>query len=187
MVQAGGILSEEQRVKLLQYIPRVPAVLSIIGSTLIIVAVINRRGALRNQPYHRMMFTLSVYDIVGAVWLAFGSLPVPEVFGIPGSRGNLKVCSAQGFFIHWSAIGTNIYNAAIVIYFLLKVRYSIADKKFAERLEPSVHVVALLASIAFALTGVILKVFNPIGFGGPSNSPLCYIQAFPPGCDFVPE
>lgn len=155
------------------------------------MAVYKRPNALKSEPYHRMMFCLSLYDLLGALWMVLGSIPVPEMYGIPGSVGNTEVCSAQGFFIHFSAIASNIYNAGIVVYFLLKVRYNVSDRNVTKRYgyEQAVHWSALILSLIFALIGIGFQVFNPIGFGGASNSPLCYIQAFPPGCDFsfVPE
>lgn len=180
-------LSEDERILLLQIIPRLPAALSLVGSSLIVVAVLKRRGALRKEPYHRMMFCLSLYDVLGGIWMALGSVPVPAEYGIPGSAGNTRICSAQGFFIHFTVGATIAYNTALVMYFLMKVRYNVTDFAIAKWYEPAVHALALFLSLANALSGVALEIFNPIGFGGPSNSPLCYIQAFPPGCDFVPD
>lgn len=170
----------------MQCIPRIPAILSIIFSSLILVAVWKRPPAVRREPYHRMMFCLSLYDVLGGIWLALGSIPVPEEYGIPGSIGNTQICSAQGFFVHFSVCATNIYNTALVVYFLVKVRYNVHDSTITKWFEPTAHFLAFALSMAAALAGIILQVFNPIGFGGPSNSPLCYIQAFPPGCDFIP-
>ena len=87
-------------------VPRLTGVLSAISSSLIIFLIF-RSASRASTIYHRIMFAMSVFDIMGSLAMAFTSIlmpkemPLEEELGLlswPGARyGNTFTCNVQGF------------------------------------------------------------------------------------------
>lgn len=162
-------------------IPRIPCVLSMIGSGYIIFHVIKERKW--TAMYNRLILGLSVTDMIGSFSQFFTTWPIPAdsvVDGGPsishcyyGNVGNLTACEVQGFFIHSFTIAVPIYNAMLCVYFLLFIRYDWNEQRL-RKIEPFMHGLALYPM----MTAIICwneEVFNPA-------ATFCWIAGHPLGC-----
>jgi len=125
--------------------------------------------------YHRLMIGISVFDILFSAGLLFGPLPIPaDNRGIPYARGTIATCTAQGFFI-MLGLASFAYNAMLLIYYVLVIRYIVRDEVMTTRIEPFMHAVAILYYTGAAVAGLPLQVYNPTGAK-------CFIGVVPPTC-----
>ena len=91
----------EAKQAVLAWLPRVSAILSILGSTFIIYDTVKdqkQRKSLGKKVNKQLLLGLSVFDILGAWGYVFTTLPIPEdhVYGpIYGAKGNEATCTAQ--------------------------------------------------------------------------------------------
>jgi hypothetical protein len=151
---------------------------STIGSSLVMYTIVSHKKGLY-QIRNRLFFGLASSDIVLTTWMILGSIPLPaEGLGLMlGGKGNTRTCTAQGFFLQL-AFAVPLYNAAIMVYYLLVIRYQIQDFR---RIEPFLHGIAILLPLGLAIAGLFLKAFNP----GPVG--LCFAYPYPMGCDKRPN
>jgi hypothetical protein len=157
--------------------PKFTAIASVVGSSLIIRDLIqvrkNRSDALTTR--HRLLFWMSVFDILSSSAWFLTSWPVPE--HMPDTFWNVgttQTCSAEGFFIQLG-IGTVLYNACLALYYLLVVRYGWKDEYITKHVEPWMHFVAIGFALITSVAGLALDIYNPAGYS-------CAIRAYPGFC-----
>lgn len=155
--------------------------LSIIGSIAIIYRICrfdrHDRDANNRRTYQRLLVAMSICDLFGSLALLFGTTPIPKMTHLEMARGNFTTCTIQGFFIHVFVVGVLYYNAGLMIYFVMTIRYRWSETYVAKSLEPCIHFVALCFPFGQAVAGLFLDIFNPIGFGA-----FCYISPYPVLC-----
>lgn len=104
-------------------VPRASGILSVISSS-IIIFVIFRSASKLSTIYHRIMFAMSTFDIMGSIGMALTSLPMPKEMpqerelGIswPGVRhGNALTCNIQAFSITLGCATMTVYNVSLCI------------------------------------------------------------------------
>jgi hypothetical protein len=131
-----------KRVKrILMWIPRFSAILSILGSLYIIrdIVVTNRRDGSRINVYFELMLCMSIFDICSSIGWALSTLPVPtiniygEQTGVYGAKGNDMTCAMQGFLVQLGFTGI-FYNLALSFYYLLMIRYGWREDKLRKAL-----------------------------------------------------
>jgi hypothetical protein len=163
--------------------PKVTAIASLAGSSLIIydVVILRKKRSDEISTRHRLLTGMSVCDIMSSSAWFLASWAVPkdmpmiiDTVDTVWNVGNRQTCTAQGFFAHL-AIGTVIYNACLALYYLLVIRYGWKNKYIAKRIEPWMHFVAVGFALGTGVVGLALDLFNPFGFA-------CTINAYPPLC-----
>jgi len=112
----------EKKQSALVWLPRVGSILSIIGSTLMIIGVL-RDEQKKKKVIGELIIFLCCFDILGSIGYAFTSAPTPKDDYIYGSGGNEATCTAQGFFIQIGTIALYA-NVSIAFYYLLIIQYS---------------------------------------------------------------
>mmetsp|Transcript_19656 Transcript_19656/g.41435 ORF Transcript_19656/g.41435 Transcript_19656/m.41435 type:complete len:359 (+) Transcript_19656:42-1118(+) len=128
--------------------PKPFAILSIIGSILIIKSIYTKRRNL--EVFHRILLGLSTWDIMMSCAVFMGTWPIPK--GSPGifmASGTDATCSAQGFFIQMS-VGTALYNAMLSVYYVLVINLGWKEYQ-VKRVEPILHLVPAGFSFASAV------------------------------------
>jgi hypothetical protein len=166
---------KDDQILALRIIAACSSALGILGSSILIFMI---KKEPRKIPFHRMIFCLSVSDIIHSFWWSLGSLPNVEGYSV-GARGTQASCTAQGFFMHSGHI-TLFYNACIMAYFILKIRYRWTVLDFEKRsVEKAMHIFSLFVPLAGAIGLAVGGYFNPT----PSVYNRCYIYAFPPECE----
>mmetsp|Transcript_1064 Transcript_1064/g.2433 ORF Transcript_1064/g.2433 Transcript_1064/m.2433 type:complete len:872 (+) Transcript_1064:90-2705(+) len=109
----------ERRQIALAWLPRIGAILSILGSSCMILFTLYDQRKRKKVIFELIIF-LSAFDIVGSVGYLFTSLPTPEEDYIYGAKGNAASCIAQGFFIQVGTISLYM-NVSIAFYYYLVI------------------------------------------------------------------
>jgi hypothetical protein len=133
-----------------------------------------------NNTYYRMLFSVSLLDVMHSFWSALSVLPAP-----PSSRGvfaygTTATCSTQAFFAQLTT-PIMLYMAALNTYFMLKIRYNVSDDRIEKYYEPWFHLIPILFWLITGITGLSLKIFNAIAL--PELG--CWIAPFPVGCTYT--
>jgi hypothetical protein len=150
---------------------------STIASTCLAVHILRSNHGL-STTYHRLVFGLSVGDILSSFGFALGSTMVPKDMNyfVPGAQGNMTTCTVQGFLY---TLGVNIvavYNCSICLYYLAIIRYNKNDEYIRNKLEPWFHGIAIVIPLVCGFIFIAMKGYN-------GNEPVCSIRPNdPPHC-----
>jgi len=126
--------------------------------------------------YHRLVFGLSITDILSSFAHALGSTMVPKEmnFFLPGAQGNMPTCTAQGFHYTVGIIATNLYNCSICFYYLEVIRYNKKDEYIRNKLEPWFHVISIIIPLVVGFIFMTMKAYNlydSVCFMVPNDEP----------------
>lgn len=171
-----------RREVVLAILPKISSVMSMFGSSWIMLEVLFdediKQGARirkRELVYHRLLFVMSVYDMLEVVWEFQSTWPVPR--GTPHvfqAFGNQATCDAQGFFLQLG-LGIPLYNAFLALYYLLVIKYNVSEKRLRERIEPCMHLFAFVVSVGTSLVALFMRMYN-------FATLWCWIAPYPSGC-----
>lgn len=161
----------------LAFLPIPSAILSIIGSSIIIYMSVSTRRSRRWTPYTRLLLCLSSYDIVGSITLGMAAfLRDKDTSPRPFSFGSSGTCSMVGFFNQLS-YGTILYNGMLSFYFLLTARFGHSNAYIARVVEPWMHII----SNGFpTITSVVALAIGAYGEMTHANG--CWVANYPRGC-----
>ena len=149
--------------------------ISVLSSTIVIIMVLRSRVKLSNS-YHRLMFGMSVADIILSSALSFSSIPAP--IGTPNTwkaLGTQSTCNAQGIFFGFGAVAAPCYFLSLQIYYLFMIKYQTRIENI-RKVEPYLHVAPILLGLTCA--------FVPFGTDSinPGSRGYCWIDDFPLHC-----
>ncbi|KAG7371986.1 hypothetical protein IV203_018129 [Nitzschia inconspicua] len=162
----------------LAVIPKITSILSLLGSGWIIIEVLTDTSGPRpklQHPYHRLLFAMSVYDVLESIWNFASTWAIPRgTNGVVWALGTTATCSAQGFFLTLS-VAVPIYNALLSLYYVLVINYRYSDDTLKRWVEPAMHTAAggwaFFTALYSAFTGLL------------NNANLwCWIAPLPQGC-----
>lgn len=156
----------DTQLKAMAITPKVTAGLSIPGSLFIISQALadSRRGR-GSTVMQRALVGMSVIDVLSSIAWFLSSWMAPKgsfVYAV----GNSATCEAQGFLLQ-IAIGAPLYNGALVLYYLLVIKYQWKQAQLA-RLERYLTMAIWIWSLGTAF--VVLALGN-LQFVGP----ICWI------------
>ena len=161
----------ESQTNVLRVLRTFSALLSVLGSSLIIAHVIlYKRQKVNWNSKHRLLAGLSIADLI---FSAENVIFTPFVYPITSPS---PVCSFDAF-IHSVGNAAAYYNAALSFYFLAVIRYNIKDEQFAARYEPFCHLLPVSVALTAATTGLFLEIYNPKASGLG-----CWVEDYPRGC-----
>ena len=161
--------------------PTVSGPISLVASSIIISKIYHSRTKLRS-PYNRILFGLSVSDVVYSFCCLLSTYMSPK--GTPdvwGAVGNEATCKIQGFLVLLSITTTPFYNCALCIYYLCIIRYAMPDDKFSSRIEPALHVIPFCWGWFSAIYCLSQGLINNTGPAG------CWIAPYPSNCIDNPD
>lgn len=139
-----------------------------------------RSGEQLTKPFRRIIFGLSISDVLQSSSLVFA--PLAAQSAARGDCGGVTYCniSASGFLI--GAYGVIFYTLGLCVYYLYIVKYNFSDQEFARKREPGIHAAAILVpSIAVAILAST-ESFNPSVDGNG-----CFFFDKPFGCHLDPD
>lgn len=153
-------ISENQK-KLVAVLPIPSAILSLIGSSIIVsMALKSRRNTTKKwTPYNRLVTAMSCFDIVTSLTLALAPFLYPKETSLKAwVIGNDTSCSAIGFFqqLLYAVI---MYYGSLSIYFVLTARFGFSNKEIAHRVEPFMHVICFGYPLVTAFAGLFLGAY----------------------------
>lgn len=175
----ADIYTDTQR-KMLTILPMVTGSLSVLGSSGIMY-MLYLRG--EKRLYHRLMFGVSLFDIVSSCNLMLSTLPVLRETGVFLARGNTASCTAQGFFAHLSFI-TAFYNVSLMLAFVWMVRYEWREEDISMLYERYMHLFSICVPLILGFLGIGLEMYNPVANIGFLR---CFVAAYPPDCDIMDD
>lgn len=150
-------------------VPRFTGGVSAISSALIIY-IIMRSDTRLSTIYHRIMFGMSLTDIIGSIAMALTTLPMPsympkeEVFGYKwaGTRlGNTYSCNAQGFFSTFGMASVLMFDTMLCVYYACAIAFTMKEKNIEKYLEPIIHCLPIVFGLGFAVPPLFLEMYNP--------------------------
>lgn len=157
----------------------ISALVSILASTLVILLICISQKKLARSVYHRILFGMSVADIIQSLGMALTTLPMPTDMMYTGFQGlvigNQFTCKAQGFFIGFAAVCGMMYNAMLAIYYLCSIQYSMTDDDFCRCLEPTLHAIVLVISLVVSTLLLVHNLYNP----SPIGLAWCGVSTYP--------
>jgi hypothetical protein len=179
--------------KLLAILPKVPALLSIIGSSYIIYSIIGmkqkreeRTRSVPTRTFRQLVLMLSITDISSSLALVLTTWMIPResdrgymqyVWDIefPFAAGNEATCSFQGFLIHFGFMGSSLTTALLAIHFVLIVRYNVREQSLKR------------VGILFFVFGFLFPLGTAIGVTSagamnPTTGNVCWVNTNPYTC-----
>jgi hypothetical protein len=158
------------------------ASISFISSSFIAGGIIRSDGGL-TSPYRRIIFGISLSDILQSLALVFGPLSVPKSspLGI-WAMGNDFTCRTNGFFITFTAGSTPMYMFGLCLYTAFKMTTTLSNEDFCRKYENKMHIAIFWINLALAVFALATK---SIGSNVIGNC--CMVAASPTGCRQSPE
>jgi hypothetical protein len=142
-----------------------------IASMLLVTHILRSHECL-SSTYHRLIFRLSVADIISSFGNALSSTMAPKEnnYLVPFAIGNIATCDAQGFLIFFA-------GGVVCFYYLVIITYNQKFDYIEKKLEPWFHGISILSP---AVVDGILLATNT--FNGP-NGGVCFPEPhYPPHC-----
>lgn len=133
----------------------------------------------------RLVFALSLSDLVSS--LSFLLMPwlIPSEIGLPGAVGNHASCAAIGFGLMTFILVGCFYNAYLSVYFFLVVRRRWRDADFerSPAVEIVSHIFAVVVPMSIGIAGMATQSINP----SPLLNSICTYASYPWDCNENPD
>ena len=155
--------------------PRITGSISAVSSAMIIFLIF-RSPARLSKIYLRIMFGMSIADIMTSSAMALTTLPMPKNDDPVWSDkydndikwegqtklGNMRTCEAQGV-IFTSGLQTMFaYNGMLCIYYTCAIAFRMQEKGIRNKVEPFLHGVPLLLGLGPVIPCLLFAFYNPI-------------------------
>jgi len=158
------------------------ASISFVSSLTMATAIVRSDGGL-TSPFRRLIFGLSVTDVLQSFGLIVGPFAIPASDISPFGVGNQGTCSAQGFVLELACHALPIYTCGLSYYYYCKLKYDMSDETFSRRIEWKTHGASWLAGLSVSITALATKTLNTNGYTGS----FCSCGTFPADCRQHPD
>jgi len=162
-------------------VPRITGSISAVSSFLIIYLVFRSEAKL-NTIYHRIMFGMSVADILSSIAMALTTLPMPknddpwwtedpwmnkwylgEAFWEEQTKiGNRQTCTIQGFFFATGVIIMFSYNGMLFVYYACAIALRMKEETIRKRIQPFIIGMPVIQGLCSTVPALIYGYYNPI-------------------------
>lgn len=160
------------------------ASISCFASTLIAIMILRSNNGLKS-PYSRIIFGLSIADIIQSASMIISPFAVPSdstrIYA-PWAKGTIDTCEAAGFFLHIGGNAVPFYTLFLSYYFLKRVKDKITPQEFARKFEFKIHAFIWLFAIIGGFVALARNDFNPTMEGS-----LCIVIDHPVDCSTDPD
>ncbi|CAJ1931664.1 unnamed protein product [Cylindrotheca closterium] len=151
--------------KFLAILPIPSALLSVFGSSVIIMMVVQSYKKKKWTPYTRLLVLMSLFDIQGSLTFAAGTFLRPrETSTKLWALGDDATCVTIGF-LHTIGFSSFFFQGMLSCYFVLRTKFGFTDDRIAKQVEPIMHVIAIGYPLLSAIMGVSLNLFGELGSG----------------------
>jgi hypothetical protein len=158
------------------------ASISFVASSTIAAMIIRSDKGLCT-PYSRIIFGLSIADIMQSLGIVISPLAAPSgTLDAPWAMGSTGSCSAIGFLLNVGGLAVPFYTLFLTHYFLQRVKYKLTPAQFARKMECRITTCIWLFPAIGGLVGLVNGYFNP----GPGGS-VCVIIDKPLSCSIDPK
>eukprot|EP00980_Cylindrotheca_fusiformis_P020884 scaffold7902_cov129-Cylindrotheca_fusiformis.AAC.1 len=132
---------------------RVSAILSFMGSLLIVVPVLRDREK-RNKTYHQLVLGISCFDLTSSLAYVLDHFLLPAGSSIPGSTGNTHTCKLQGVMLQLGYTSM-MFNLLLSLFFWLTVSKGWKEYQLRKTRQP-IYCVVVFVGAGLALGGIPL-------------------------------
>ena len=147
------------------------AAISSCASAFITLAIVKSDGGL-TSPYRRIIFSLSVSDLLQSLALFTGPFAVTSGLW---SRGNDLTCRVNGVIYTIGSCSTSMYTLALCTYSVMKIKKrTMTDQNFTRNMERFIHPTILLFTMSLSIAGLVTRTIN-----GTSLGNICTFAAVP--------
>ena len=151
------------------------------SSTIAIMIIRSDKGLC--SPYSRIIFGLSIADIMQSLGIIVSPLAAPsDTLDAPWAMGSTGFCSATGFVLNVGGVAVPFYTLFLTHYFLQRVKYKLTPAQFARKMECRITTCIWFFPVIGGLVGLVNGYFNP----GPRGS-LCVMVDKPLSCGIDPK
>ena len=147
--------------------PRFTCFTSVICSILIIYLILRSPTRL-SSSYHRIMFGMSISDVLSSTAMGLTTLPMPRddpvvnSYGFNGTRlGNFGTCTAQGFIWVLGSYAVFGYNFFLFVYYFCSIGLLLRKRLIERCIEPLLHLTVLSVSLTTAIFTLVTENYNP--------------------------
>ena len=162
-----------------QIVPTISALVSLISSSAVIYFVL-RSGSKLSTTYHRIMFFLSFWDIVGSASISLTTIPMPKdtIYPFEGKKlGSFATCEAQAFLYFVGTVFAICGNVALNIFYLCSIRYKMKEERIKKFVEPVMLFFAVLLTVPVPVVLLLGNFLNPSPFES-----YCSFGGYPKEC-----
>ena len=146
------------------------------SSTIVHMIRFSPRGL--KSPYSRIIFGLSIGDIIQSLGILLGVFAVPrDTPESPMALGNQATCNYTGFLLLVGILVTVFYLLFLIYFFWRRVKHKVSPQKFAYGEERYLHILCWVLSLAYGIVAVASKAVNPTRYGST-----CVVTSKPFGC-----
>ena len=151
--------------------------MSLICSGTISVMILISKDKL-SYPFRRLIFGLSIADVIQSLAIIAGPFALPkDNEGVLWSNGNELTCEIQGFALHTGFAGVPMYVLSLSAYYLCAIKYNMKDRVFSKKVEPYLHAVSIIWTLAGGVACWSCGVFNMMASGN-----VCWYTPYPSSC-----
>lgn len=141
------------------------------------------KPVLLTSPYHRIIFGISVFDIMQSFSLLSGPFAVEaHVPQALWAVGNSATCKFNGFFLCLGVSLMQMYLFFYCYFCFCKVNKRMTDKDFSRKFEWKMHFFIITSMVIVHLAALFSEVFNSSVLGQ-----YCSYAAVPAGCRQEPD
>lgn len=149
----------------LSIIPHVVGLMSIIGSSTIIIDIVkNKRNVM--ITHHRILIVLSACDIISSFAHGWSTWAVPQGQNMGwgnsyhyAAKGNDATCNAQAAGIQFG-MTTAYLSVSLSISYILIIKYGVTDATIKKYFEPFLIGFPLLVGIMLTMPGFVLGIYG---------------------------
>jgi len=147
----------------------ITSIISLIASNTILWMIFRSKEKM-SSIFHRLLFMLSLSDIMSSIALGLSTIPIPSEYKdiIWNARGNATTCQMQGFFIFIGSMAAPLYNCSLCWYYVFVVVFQKKDNYIKKKVEPFLHGIPIIFSLTGAITILVNGAFN-------ANMSFCFI------------
>ena len=158
-------------------------------SSILVILIIARSSQRFSTVYHRLMFGISVYDLIASIAMALTTLPMPADMiyrQFEGSHlGTNESCEAQASSLLVASMGTFAYTIAICSYYMTTARKMLHEEdtdvytRTSRWFEPTIHFACITVPVVTTFTHFLSgdESMAPTPF-----SPFCTLTHYPYWC-----
>jgi len=152
-------------------------------SSLAIVSMIASSPGKLYTPYRRLIFGLSMSDVIQSTSILLGPFSPPKGSPFaPWGFGNTTTCTIDGFALIFGSTSAAFYIMLLCVYSYCKMNLKMSNERFRKIVEVKAHLFIFTYTLSVCIVGIITKSFNPLVGGGT-----CYFARYPPYCGNIPE
>ena len=165
-----------------QVIRTVTSSISFLCSSIMAFMITNSSNAL-GSPYKRIIFGLTVSDILQSLGFIISPLAAPK--DTPENfwaRGNVSTCEATGFILTAGGTALPMYTFLLTFYFYMRVRKRMSPKDFYRKIERYCHVFIIAWNLISSCIAIVMDYYNPSRTGS-----FCTMKEYPLYCNSKPD